>query len=83
MRCGQGETRHIIGRNNQGWVLLGITGRHDVARYWSEWRDLNPRPPDPKSGALPNCATLRYEPCGSRFTAGHKLQHKYFALPEV
>ena len=22
-------------------------------------RDLNPRPPDPQSGALPNCATAR------------------------
>ena len=26
---------------------------------WSEWRDLNPRPPGPKPGTLPNCATLR------------------------
>ena len=25
--------------------------------YWLERRDSNPRPPDPKSGALPNCAT--------------------------
>ncbi len=24
---------------------------------WSEWRDLNPRPLDPQSSALPNCAT--------------------------
>ena len=27
---------------------------------WSEWRDLNPRPPHPQRGALPGCATLRY-----------------------
>ena len=26
---------------------------------WSERRDLNPRPPLPQSGALPNCATPR------------------------
>ena len=25
----------------------------------SGWRDLNPRPPAPKAGALPNCATAR------------------------
>lgn len=28
---------------------------------WSEWRDSDPRPPGPKPGALPNCATLRYD----------------------
>lgn len=26
---------------------------------WSEWRDLNSRPLDPQSSALPNCATTR------------------------
>src|ERR1700736_133811 len=26
---------------------------------WSEWKDLNLRPPRPKRGALPGCATLR------------------------
>ena len=26
----------------------------------SGWRDLNPRPLDPQSSALPNCATARY-----------------------
>src|SRR5581483_7403962 len=26
---------------------------------WSGWRDLNPRPLDPQSSALPNCATAR------------------------
>ena len=31
-----------------------------VARdVWSGRRDLNPRPPDPQSGALPSCATPR------------------------
>ena len=25
---------------------------------WSEWQDLNLRPPEPETGALPNCATL-------------------------
>src|ERR1700716_598233 len=27
--------------------------------YWSEWQDLNLRPPRPERGALPDCATLR------------------------
>ena len=26
---------------------------------WSEWQDLNLRPPRPERGALPDCATLR------------------------
>src|SRR5512139_3365056 len=26
---------------------------------WSGWRDSNPRPPEPHSGALPGCATSR------------------------
>src|SRR5262245_37978957 len=29
-------------------------------KKWSERRDLNPRPPDPQSDALPGCATLRH-----------------------
>jgi hypothetical protein len=29
------------------------------ALYWSEWPDLNRRPLDPQSSALPGCATLR------------------------
>ena len=27
--------------------------------WWSEWQDLNLRPPRPERGALPGCATLR------------------------
>ena len=27
---------------------------------WSEWQDLNLRPPAPEAGALPGCATLRF-----------------------
>src|ERR1700750_152278 len=30
-------------------------------RSWSEWQDLNLRPPRPERGALPDCATLRLE----------------------
>ena len=28
-------------------------------KCWSEWQDLNLRPPRPERGALPDCATLR------------------------
>jgi hypothetical protein len=35
--------------------------------YWSEQRDLNPRPPAPKAGALPSCAMLRYMVCPEGF----------------
>jgi hypothetical protein len=38
----------------------------DGARCWSEWQDLNLRPPRPERGALPGCATLRPY-AGSRF----------------
>ena len=27
--------------------------------FWSGWADLNRRPPEPHSGALPGCATSR------------------------
>ncbi len=29
-------------------------------KEWSEWQDLNLRPPRPERGALPGCATLRH-----------------------
>ncbi len=30
-----------------------------LGKFWSEWQDLNLRPPRPERGALPDCATLR------------------------
>src|SRR3954462_10179893 len=36
--------------------------QRESAKYverWSEWQDLNLRPPRPERGALPDCATLR------------------------
>lgn len=39
--------------------------RKDRESGWSEWQDSNLRPPRPKLGALPGCATLRLsEPIG-------------------
>lgn len=37
----------------------GCRNAHNVEENWSGWRDSNPRPPDPQSGALPGCATSR------------------------
>src|SRR5215471_2578527 len=40
---------------------------------WSEWQDLNLRPPRPERGALPDCATLRLE-VRSYIGGRHSLQ---------
>ena len=32
------------------------------AQIWSGWRDSNSRHPAPKAGALPDCATPRFNP---------------------
>src|SRR3954447_20605964 len=40
----------------------GLPTSLETSRDWSGWRDLNPRPPAPKAGALPNCATPRGPP---------------------
>src|SRR5690554_3257633 len=34
--------------------------RWTVSRFWSGRRDSNSRPPAPKAGALPSCATPRH-----------------------
>src|SRR3982751_2698658 len=42
----------------------GYGGRRflgDGRAEWSEWQDLNLRPPRPERGALPGCATLRQQ----------------------
>jgi hypothetical protein len=42
-----------------GFPLRGRPKYPEVLRKWSEWQDLNLRPPRPERGALPGCATLR------------------------
>ena len=42
----------------RGGAVRGCT-TPDLGLCWSGWRDLNPRPLDPQSSALPNCATAR------------------------
>ena len=51
-----------------------IPTRRPVFSSWSEWRDLNPRPLDPQSSTLPNCATPGY-PC-SQAARYKKLERK-------
>src|SRR5690242_8247883 len=36
----------------------------EISECWSEWQDLNLRPPRPERGALPDCATLRLTSAG-------------------
>ena len=46
--------------------------------FWSGRQDLNLRPPDPKSGALPNCATSR---CPVQFSIAKGVwfvKHKFY-----
>jgi hypothetical protein len=70
---GEGMTEATSGR-----LSMSVTGRpllpdknktgpkaglvHD---FWSGRRDLNPRPPVPQTGALPDCATPRERPQSS------------------
>ena len=44
----------------------------EVSKYWSGQRDLNPRLPAPKAGALPDCAMPRFV-----------KQHTGRILPEI
>src|SRR5271154_1150365 len=46
---------------------------------WSGRRDLNPRPPAPKAGALPGCATPRADK--GRRRGGRRRQDPRMALP--
>src|ERR1700686_5135978 len=45
-------TGHILSTLVAGSVV-------QMRELWSGREDLNPRPPDPQSGALPSCATPR------------------------
>src|SRR4051794_33342918 len=60
---GRGQTME----RDTGGVAAHVESRDVVGR--SGWRDLNPRPPAPKAGALPSCATPRGAPSlGARRT---------------
>jgi hypothetical protein len=46
----------------------------DKAFYRSGWRDLNSRPLDPQSSALPSCATAR-RPCSMSISHERELYY--------
>src|SRR5262249_49845420 len=48
-------------RRSSREALADLLAQRDEisAKCWSEWQDLNLRPPRPERGALPDCATLR------------------------
>jgi hypothetical protein len=47
----------------------------DKAIYRSGWRDLNSRPLDPQSSALPSCATAR-GPCSESSSHERELYYE-------
>ena len=46
-------------RRFETWKLNILSFKNNFNEKWSEWEDLNLRPPRPERGALPVCATLR------------------------
>jgi hypothetical protein len=50
--------RNTVARRIRNWPARRYV-RFTSTDYWSEREDLNLRPPEPHSGALPGCATLR------------------------
>lgn len=57
----QGRRSPLI-LGTSAWVRrIQKTTRSKSSRFFSSgWRDLNPRPLDPQSSALPSCATTRF-----------------------
>jgi hypothetical protein len=53
----------------------------DTAKCWSEWQDLNLRPPRPERGALPDRATLPLYLRRTLATAAKELAPATSALP--
>ncbi len=47
-----------------------------LQKNWSEWQDLNLRPPRPERGALPDCATLRWLALGGGCIDGRTRRRK-------
>jgi hypothetical protein len=46
-----------------------------LGQIWSGWRDLNSRPLDPQSSALPSCATARW-PCSTSISHERELYYE-------
>src|SRR5688500_16282834 len=63
-----GNFFHGAGRASVAPAGVGLRATRSVEN-WSGRQDLNLRPPDPQSGALPGCATPRREPRLSQICA--------------
>ena len=63
----RGKVTHCCdgrGRTCSARVTTGCVASYTTSHRWSGRRDLNPRPPAPKAGALPGCATSRGQGVG-------------------
>ena len=52
---------------NLVWLPEWLPAIKQNQKNWSGWGDLNSRPPAPKAGALPDCATSRIDKCRGTF----------------
>ena len=61
-KCSDRST--VVGNKGLEPLASSMWRRHSTnwvnCPFWSEWEDLNFRPLEPHSSALPNCATPRY-----------------------
>ena len=71
--CGAGEGNRTPITSLEGWS--STIELHPHADFWSGREDLNLRPPAPKAGALPGCATPRPKPAGSIPECESSLEH--------
>ena len=58
-------------------------GRILQAGKWSGMRDLNPRHPAPKAGALPDCANPRMSYHAVSFESAHNTEHAGLRQSEI
>jgi hypothetical protein len=71
--CGAGEGNRTPITSLEGWS--STIELHPHAGVWSGREDLNLRPPAPKAGALPGCATPRPRPARSIPERGRYLEY--------
>jgi hypothetical protein len=70
---GAGEGNRTPITSLEGWS--STIELHPHVGFWSGREDLNLRPPAPKAGALPGCATPRPRSAGSISECGTCLEH--------
>ena len=70
---GAGEGNRTPITSLEGWS--STIELHPHVGFWSGREELNLRPPAPKAGALPGCATPRPRSAGSISECGTCLEH--------